>query len=219
MSNGDKLVPSEIVQLIFNQTKNAIDANTESIKTLSVAINELAKFAITNPGKKEILEKLEKITSFETIQIEKYGDILNSLHNTINICEHGKKELVDSIEKTHNEIMKVADKNSNLICDIQNILTAREFKINMIGDIEKRFEEFIRTLKIFAVIITTVLSITGAIHFWVDRNINRTIDIKFEKAIEKIITTRPSNIYTPSKEQSTVEKDKTTTLPIYRTYP
>jgi len=192
---SQELVPASIVKLIFDQVKTSTDINTESVKSLTLAINELIRIVLNSPTRKEIMEKLENIAEHD---LEREKELINTIYKIRDgydlrikdsdiLMEKCIDEVKDSVENTVSDLSKKEITLSKFSDKLETIT------IN-INNINTRFDKLINLLKLFTVVISIFISLVGGIYLYVDKDINNNIDRKIEYAIKQIVTSRPSNV-------------------------
>ena len=99
MANGDQkdLVPASIVQLIFNQVKQSTDVNTETIKGLTIAINEMVKLLTVEPTRKDVLIKMSDLVSHYEEKDKELKVVLANIKEDYT----RKREISDNLVKEH----------------------------------------------------------------------------------------------------------------------
>lgn len=197
MANGDNLVPAEIVQLIFNQVKTSTDSNTDSIKSLTEAINELMKYLLDNPSRRELLDKLDSI---EHRDIERVNTILNSMY-TIRDFENEKRKESNELFLECTEKANISNKEiSDIIIkklhdDHENIFKMKEKKlddnitiIKSVSNDLKNTSNEINKIKWYGKIITIIIGLVSILVLSFSIISNVYIDRTLEGYINKINT-------------------------------
>lgn len=176
MAEDKELVPVSIVQLIFNQVKQSVDQNTTSIKELTVATNDLVKYLLRSPTRKDLAEKIESLE--DTDDKNK-----NSFQEFIEKCNNDMKVSLDHIKESSGDI---TNNLININKEMQNITKAVESQTT-------KMDKLINVIKTFLVILSVAATLIGGIHWWVDRDIEDTVKKNIGIAVEQIIKSRPYN--------------------------
>ena len=191
MSNGDNLVPASIVQLIFNQVKQSTDSNTDSIKALTIAINELVKILLEVPSRKELMEKMDVI---ENRGIDRANRLLEAIYAIRDGDDTKRKEAIAVVEEYIDET-KTLVTDGNTTCANAHVT------------IGTALNEFTYHMKIFITVIAITLSLIGIYNYYVDKNLDIAVEKRINKAVEMIITSRPGNILPYIKDNTMSAED------------
>jgi hypothetical protein len=196
MSNGENLVPASIVQLIFNQVKQSTDSNTESIKTLTIAINELVKILLDGPSRKEIMDKIEVI---ETRQVKRDEVLINTVYAIRDAEDIKRKESVKAVEEYIEETQQLVTTGKTTCADAHTNLGKAVTDAK--DTINRSIYSLVYNLKIFLAVLALMMSMFGLYHYYVDKNLDKTVEHKIEHAVEQIITSRPGSVVPPINEK------------------
>lgn len=85
MTDERDYIPANIAIKLFEQSQKAIEANTQTIKEMTVAVNELTKVIALPPTNKDILEEVKE---HETASTNRIKDVVLVDEKT----ENGRKE-------------------------------------------------------------------------------------------------------------------------------
>lgn len=122
MDNKMDYVPADIVKMLFEQSKNAIDSNTIAIKEMTNSVNELSKILAAPPTGRDILDVIkeheihcstrvkENIIDIEKIEVED-----EKRFNTITTNLGTIKEKINTIQGRINLMILVVSITFTLI--------------------------------------------------------------------------------------------------------
>jgi hypothetical protein len=189
MSNGDNLVPASIVQLIFNQVKQSTDTNTESIKTLTIAINELVKILMEVPTRKEIMDKIEGI---EIRNIDRDKNLITTVYAIRDADDTKRTNAIETVEEFITETQQLVTNGKTTCADAHTNLGKAVSDAK--DTINRAIYSLTYNLKIFLAVLALLMSMFGLYNYYVDQNLDKNIDHKINHAVEQIVTSRPGNI-------------------------
>ncbi len=176
MSEDKELVPVSIVQLIFNQVKQSVDQNTTSIKELTVATNDLVKYLLRSPTRKDLAEKIESLEDTDDKNKNSFQEFIEKCNNEMKISLNNIKESSGDI--TNNLI--------NINKEMKEITDGVKLQ-------NTKMDKLINVIRTFLVILSVAATLIGGIHWWVDRDIESTVKKNIGIAVEQIIKSRPYN--------------------------
>jgi len=151
-------VPADIVKMLFEQSKNAIDANTTAITKMTESVNELAKVMAAPPTKRDILDEIK----------EHENHCGNRVKET---CEK-LENIVDDEEKLQANKKLEDEKRHNVIT---NGLGTIQGKVNAVHN---------RVLLMIAVVLIA-FSLISITYIYVNNSVNSAVKSVLESHIEK----------------------------------
>lgn len=111
-------VPAEIVKILFEQSCNAIESNTKSVKEITASVNELAKIMSLPPTKRDILDEVKSHEDKCNIRTKETYQVLDNI-----IEDDDKKQdaCKIEIERQFNNIEAIVKK----ICNDVDIMKSK----------------------------------------------------------------------------------------------
>lgn len=211
MANGDQkdLVPASIVQLIFNQVKQSTDVNTETIKGLTIAINEMVKLLTVEPTRKDVLIKMSDLVSHYEEKDKELKVVLANIKEDYT----RKREISDNLVKEHaNRIISCLERISK--DTLERLVEKEKENKTEIATAAAKIDKLIEILKSAIVAISVALTIIGGLHFLMDWHVSKSVENEMKTAVEQIIKSRESS-FSPTILQKKPEevKDENKELP------
>lgn len=170
MDNKESLVPENIVQILFDQTRQSSADNTISIKELTLAVNNLIKAVTTPPMNKDVINEIK---SSEARNLDKCGEATSMLTNMDSKNEIRTSgihaNLKDIVTNIHNDTQETTE-------DIEGI----------INNINKGVKNLSSKVKTMIIVVCVAFSLTTISYLFVRSATNSTVKQCIEQYMKEV---------------------------------
>lgn len=171
--NNMDYVPANIVKMLFEQSQNAINANTAAIKEMTGSVNELTKVMAAPPTKQNIMDEIKEHESNCGDRVKETCDMIDEI---VREDEEKQKTKKIEVEKQYTSITSMLD---NIKTGVNSVLG----RVNLM-----------------ITVVVIVLGVVSIIYFFVTSSVNTSVKqvldehIKVENNINKNGTGVPNAI-------------------------